>query len=142
MYSHLPPLNIRVYGLNIIDHKLLIIEEYFQEQQLFKFPGGGLEYGEGTIDCLKREFREEMDCEIYNIEHYYTTDFFQKSNWDDRQVIAIYYLVDLDKTLEGKAMENDTGKFYWLAKDDLLEKVHLPIDHHVLNKLIEVGRIK
>jgi len=42
-----------------------------------KFPGGGLQFGEGTIDCIKREFREELGCEIGVLKHFYTTDYFQ-----------------------------------------------------------------
>ena len=29
-----------------------------------KFPGGGMEFGEGTIDCIKRECMEEFGEEV------------------------------------------------------------------------------
>ena len=50
--------NVRVYGL-LINHnqQLLVADEAFKSGQLAtKFPGGGLELGEGLIDGLKREF--------------------------------------------------------------------------------------
>ena len=70
---------IRVYGLVINpQNEVLLTDEYRYETNMTKFPGGGLHYGEGLIDCLKREFREECNGqEIENIRHFYTTDFFQ-----------------------------------------------------------------
>jgi ADP-ribose pyrophosphatase YjhB (NUDIX family) len=88
--------NIRVYGILINDKKqLLVSDEYIRGQYYTKFPGGGLEYGEGTRDCLKREFLEEMDLSVRVTEHLYTTDFYQQSAFNpDHQIISIYYLVE------------------------------------------------
>ncbi len=85
--------NIRVYGLLIKEGKLLVNEELIRGQKIIKFPGGGLDWGEGTIDCLKREWKEELGVEIAVSCHFYTTDFFQASAYDNSQVISIYYLV-------------------------------------------------
>ncbi len=64
-----------------------------------KFPGGGLEYGEGTIGCLKREFREELNIEIQVESHFYTTDYFQKAQFfENTQLISIYYLISSPET--------------------------------------------
>ena len=68
--------NIRVYGLLIEDGKVLVSDELIKGKGITKFPGGGLEFGEGTIEALKREFREELDTEIHIRRHYYTTDFY------------------------------------------------------------------
>ncbi|HTS44538.1 MAG TPA: NUDIX domain-containing protein, partial [Puia sp.] len=55
----------------------------------------GLEFGEGTRDCLKREFKEEMNLEVRITDHIYTTDFFQMSAFTpDQQIISIYYFVE------------------------------------------------
>ena len=85
--------NIRVYGIWIHDSKVLINEELIRNKTVIKFPGGGLDWGEGTIDCLKREWKEELDIDIEVLDHFYTTDFFQASAFDNSQVISIYYLV-------------------------------------------------
>src|SRR6187549_2024722 len=86
--------NVRVYGLLINDdNEVLISDEQEYGIRFSKFPGGGLEYGEGLIEELKREFVEECNTEIDVLEHFYTTDFFCKSAFNDSQVISVYYLV-------------------------------------------------
>lgn len=87
--------NIRVYGIVINDHQeLLVSDELIKGLQFTKFPGGGLEWGEGTHECLKREFAEELEQEIEVLEHYYTTDYFQQSAFrDSDQLVSIYYKV-------------------------------------------------
>ena len=87
--------NIRVYGILINDQKqVLVSDEYIRGMYITKFPGGGLELGEGTRDCLKREFLEEMNLNVEVGEHIYTTDFFQISAFNSgHQIISIYYFV-------------------------------------------------
>ncbi len=87
--------NIRVYGILINEQKqVLVSDEYIRGMYITKFPGGGLEPGEGTRDCLKREFLEEMNLNVEVGEHIYTTDFFQMSAFNkDQQIISIYYFV-------------------------------------------------
>lgn len=72
--------NVRVYGILINEKKqVLVSDEYIRGQYYTKFCGGGLEFGEGTRDCLKREFLEEMNLNIEVTRHLYTTDFFKKA---------------------------------------------------------------
>src|SRR5215470_19627527 len=87
--------NIRVYGVLVNEKKkVLVADEYIRGKYYTKFPGGGLELGEGTRDCLKREFKEEMNLEVQIGEHLYTTDFYQQSAFNaTQQIISIYYLV-------------------------------------------------
>ena len=88
--------NIRVYGVLINEQKqVLVSDEYIRGSYYTKFPGGGLELGEGTRDCLKREFKEEMNLDVEVGEHLYTTDFYQVSAFNSaHQIISIYYLVN------------------------------------------------
>jgi 8-oxo-dGTP diphosphatase len=88
------PFNIRVYGLLInADNEILISDEQEYGMRFTKFPGGGLEFGEGLSDALKREFVEECNADVEIISHFYTTDFFVKSAFNDSQVISVYYVV-------------------------------------------------
>src|SRR6185369_4981432 len=87
--------NILVYGVLINEQKqVLVSDEYIRGSYFTKFPGGGLELGEGTRDCLKREFKEEMDLDVEIGAHIYTTDFYQVSAFNQgHQIISIYYFV-------------------------------------------------
>ena len=102
--------NIRVYGILINEKKqVLVSDELIRGNYYTKFPGGGLEYGEGTRDCLKREFIEEMKLRVEVGDHLYTTDFFQQSAFHpDHQIISIYYLV---KPLESIAVRLSEVEF-------------------------------
>lgn len=85
--------SLRVYGILINEQKqVLVSDEYIRGGLYTKFPGGGLEFGEGTRDCLKREFKEEMDLAVEVGDHIYTTDYFQMSAFNNQfQIISIYY---------------------------------------------------
>ncbi len=95
--------NIRVYGILINNGQLLVSDEYIKKNKITKFPGGGLEFGEGPKDCLIREFKEELNLSIKVIEHYYTTDFYVNSSFDtNSQIISIYYIVIPAEKMEFK----------------------------------------
>lgn len=133
MLSHF---NIRVYGIWIRDSAVLLSEEMIREQRIVKFPGGGLELGEGTIDGLKREWKEELDVDIEVLEHFYTTDYFQKSAFDSSQVISIYYLVEAAALNSIKNM-NSYERHFWQPLSELhAESFTLPIDRVVGRMLV------
>ena len=114
-----------------------------------KFPGGGMEFGEGPIDCLIREFKEECDGqEIENIRHFYTTDFHQEALFfDNAQLISIYYLADLKGPIKFKVsdkaydfeIEGDLKQSFRWEKIKYLEEddITFPIDKFVMRKLKE-----
>ena len=92
--------NVRIYGLLINDlDQVLISDEEEYGVRFSKFPGGGLEYGEGLIEGLKREFEEECNADVDVLEHFYTTDFFVKSAFNESQIISVYYLVKVKNEL-------------------------------------------
>lgn len=140
--------NVRVYGLLINEHnEILISDEQEYGMQFIKFPGGGLEYGEGLTDGLKREFMEECDVKIEIIRHFYTTDFFVKSVFNNSQIISIYYLVKntspLNFEVKTKVCDFDgegeiLQSFRWINMKDLQPTaVTFPIDQYVVKLLIE-----
>lgn len=120
--------NIRVYGLLIVENALLVSDEYIKGKKITKLPGGGLEFGEGTRDCLMREFKEEMDLNIAVLDHFYTTDFFVNSSFDtSSQVISIYYLVkateplrfEISNTAHNHKNEEGAQSFRWIDLNEL-----------------------
>ncbi|HKJ40719.1 MAG TPA: NUDIX domain-containing protein [Sunxiuqinia sp.] len=141
--SNLKHFNIRVYGLFINDKKEVLITDEFQlDTKMTKFPGGGLHFGEGTIDCLKREMIEECNQEIEAIQHFYTTDFYQKALYfEDHQLISIYYKARLKNPINFKIsnepfdfvkMKNGNQSFRWVSVQQLNpDELSFPIDKHV-----------
>lgn len=86
--------NVRVYGLLINEqNQVLISDEQEYGARFIKFPGGGLEIGEGLLDGLKREFVEECEAEVEILSHFYTTDFFVRSAFNNSQIISVYYKI-------------------------------------------------
>lgn len=129
--------NVRVYGLLIKDDAVLVSDELVENSWVTKFPGGGLEFGEGSIDCLKREFREELEIDIVVDSHYYTTDFYVKSAFDESQIISIYYRVnalnDSDLPVLPKFPHQN---FRWIKLNVLCnDNMTLVIDKHVAQML-------
>ena len=62
----MPLFNVRVYGV-LLDkaNRLLVSDEFIRGNYFTKLPGGGLEFGEGTRDCLKRELKEELGIDTW-----------------------------------------------------------------------------
>lgn len=139
--------NIRVYGLLINERRqVLVSDELIRGNPYTKFPGGGMEQGEGTRDCLRREFMEEMSLSVRVDEHIYTTDYFQLSAFrPNEQIVSIYYRVqplepisvrlsttpfDFDaQQMERYETHRETESFRFIDWDDFsAESVSLPID--------------
>jgi ADP-ribose pyrophosphatase YjhB (NUDIX family) len=139
--------NIRVYGILLLeDRQVLVSDEFIRGNYYTKFPGGGLEFGEGTRDCLRREFMEEMNLRVEVGEHLYTTDFFQISAFNPgHQIISIYYqahaLEDIrvplrpepfqfdEKQMDVYRATGETETFRLIPWEQFSpESVHLPID--------------
>jgi len=150
--------NVRVYGVLINEQKeVLVSDERIRGKDYTKFPGGGLEFGEGTRDCLVREFLEELNLKIEVGEHLYTTDYFQVSAFNpDHQIISIYYKVKALEPIQARIStepfqfdeaqlktyeaSNETESFRLIPFEQLTEEmVTLPIDKLVVKLLKQKG---
>ena len=143
----MPKFNVRVYGLLINEHnEVLISDEKEYGMRFTKFPGGGLELGEGLIDGLKREFLEECQVEVEVLSHFYTTDFFVISAFNNSQVISVYYkiknLTPLNLVFKQKVFDFDAEgdvlqAFRWVKLNDLkVEDFTFETDRHVVKLLL------
>jgi ADP-ribose pyrophosphatase YjhB (NUDIX family) len=138
--------NVRVYGLLINEQQqILLTDEQVAGHRFTKFPGGGVEFGEGLTDALKREFIEECNTEVEVLNHFYTTDFYVKSAFNDSQIISIYYTVKNISTLNFTVSTSEFDfadrdeqqqSFRWKKLNDLQPgDVTFPIDRHVIELL-------
>jgi 8-oxo-dGTP diphosphatase len=148
---------IRVYGILMDDNKrVLVSDEFIRGNYFTKFPGGGMELGEGTRDCLKREFKEETGLDVTIGDHIYTTDYFQQSAFKAiDQIVSIYYFATANDTIELQNLITKTTPFEfeahqvsdpncqsevlrWIEWNDFTEDtVSLPIDKIVVRMLKE-----
>lgn len=127
--------NIRVYAACIKDKKLFTLFEEYVGEKLIKLPGGGLEFGEGTVECLKREFAEELNLEIENIQHLYTQEDFIISKFkQNQQLLTIYYTADIKDESALKILDSTIENTEWIS---LAEEnpFNLPVDRIVFEKL-------
>lgn len=135
--------NIRVYGLLIQDGKVLITDEIRGGTKMTKFPGGGLEFGEGLAEGLKREFQEELNVEIKVGELFYINDFLQISSFDAKdQLMSVYYQVELEAgeikstNIPFHFETEEPQCFRWIDLNELMEnEFTFPIDKVVVKKL-------
>lgn len=151
--------NLRVYGILINEQQqVLVSDEYIRGMYITKFPGGGLELGEGTRNCLQREFMEEMNLKVKVTDHIYTTDFYQLSAFNPaQQIISIYYFAEAmepitaplrtktfdfdEQQLKMYAETGETETFRFVdMKDFSEESVTLPIDKIVARLIKEKNK--
>ncbi len=135
--------NVRVYALLIYKGKILLSDETYSGHHFTKFPGGGLLFGEGTTDCLMREFREEFNWDIEITSHFYTTDFFVQSAFNPlHQILSIYYTIinpnENQLQFENLMSIEKHASLRWKKLIELTDTdVTFPIDKKVVNLLLE-----
>jgi len=141
--------NLRVYGIILNEAgEVLLSTESRKGMRFTKFPGGGLEWGEGLIDCLQREMMEELGSTMEEIELFYLTEHFQVSAFRaDDQLVSIYYLAKLPKGIaipegmESLDPDEPDNHFYWFHLNELTEEnLTFPIDREVIKKLKQKGQ--
>ena len=131
-------LNIRVYATAVKDRKVLVLHEEYAGEQLMKLPGGGLEFGEGVLDCLHREFEEELNVKINILGHLYTQEDFVVSRFrDNEQLLTVYYLVEIIDENDFLIMDPCIEKTEWIPINTDENPFILPVDKIAFEKLKE-----
>jgi mutator protein MutT len=136
--------NIRVYGLLVNErNEVLISDECRNGFSFTKFPGGGVEVGEGFPQALKREFQEEIGIEVEVGELFYFNDFYQVSAFHpDHQIVSFYYRVRYDRWNEictdthVVPLTEEGEKHRWIPLNNLTHELFtFPIDQIVAKRL-------
>jgi 8-oxo-dGTP pyrophosphatase MutT (NUDIX family) len=145
--AELKHFNIRVYAIILNDEgQLLLSDEYVLDRHMTKFPGGGMHFGEGPADCLRREAMEEFGQALEITGHFYTTHFFQQAlYYPDHQLISIYYKAQFPEPIGFRVSEtpfdfppgiNGSQSFRWASLQTLMEEeLSFPIDRIALRLL-------
>ena len=136
--------NLRVYAI-IINEKdeVLVSDECRYGKAFTKFPGGGLEWGEGQKETLAREIKEEMEIDAEVGDLFYVNDFFQESAFRDTdQLFSFYYRIskiDFDAipvSTHSVPLVEEGEKFRWIKRDLISPDLFtFPIDKIVADKL-------
>jgi mutator protein MutT len=136
--------NLRVYALLINEKQEILLSDENRFGKFFtKFPGGGVEHGEGIQDALFRELQEELHLEITSADFFYFNEFHQASAFDQSNLVAFYYIVNIQKAAVQLQEEDYTIPFEqeqelqrWKALHELQkDELTFPVDQKVLEKL-------
>ena len=142
----MPKFNLRIYGLLVSEcRQVLVSDECRNGFSFTKFPGGGLEFGEGFKAALKREFLEELNLNVEVGELFYFNDFYQASAFNPtEQLVSFYYFVE---TVNWRSILTDQHvvpltdegeKHRWIPVSELdADDFTFPIDKIVANRLSE-----
>ena len=142
----MPKFNLRIYGLLVNEcRQVLVSDECRNGFSFTKFPGGGLEFGEGFKVALKREFLEELNLNVEVGELFYFNDFYQASAFNPtEQLVSFYYFVE---TVNWRSILTDQHvvpltdegeKHRWIPVSELdVDDFTFPIDKIVANRLSE-----
>ncbi len=129
-------INVRVYATVLKDKKILSLHEEYVGEYLLKFVGGGLEFGESIIECLHREFEEELNLKIKNLEHFYTQEDFLVSKFrDNEQLLTIYYLAEIVDEDDLIIRDSCIEKVEWISLETDENPFPLPVDKIVFDLL-------
>ena len=129
-------INVRVYATIVKDKKVLVLHEEYVGEQLMKFPGGGLEFGESELECVQRELDEELNIKVKNIEHLYTQEDFLVSKFrNSEQLLTIYYLAEMIDENELLILDPCIDKIEWVSLETEENPFPLPIDKIVFDVL-------
>ena len=129
-------INVRVYATIVKDNKVLVLHEEYVGEQLMKFPGGGLEFGESVLECVQRELDEELNIKVKNIEHLYTQENFLVSKFrNSEQLLTIYYLAEIIDENELLILDPCIDKIEWVSLETEENPFPLPIDKIVFDVL-------
>ena len=123
-------IRLGVYGICIRDGKILMIKTLCGDKYIYNFPGGGIEDNESLSDCLTRECKEELGCEITIENLLATSDKLYESTFFKTQKFNVYYNIDVLGTVNGD-LEGAT----WFDLDKLPFDMMLENDKDLIAKI-------
>jgi 8-oxo-dGTP diphosphatase len=118
-------LRIRVCGICVEDHKILLINHsgMNESNEFWSAPGGGLQFGETIEECLKREFWEETNTIISAGKFLKINEFINPP----LHAIELFYEVKIEsgivkKGYDPEMQEQIIKEVKWLTFEEVLSK--------------------
>jgi 8-oxo-dGTP diphosphatase len=140
--------NVRAYFLlfNETNDAVIVSDELIFGNAYTKFPGGGVDFGEGPADTVIREAMEELKQTIEVTDHFYTTDFYVPSFFHPAdQIISIYYtarmigpqqFIDSVVAFDFKQQIYNEESFRWVKLSNIQEDMfHFAADKKVASMI-------
>lgn len=141
---------IRVYALVVNKrNEVLLSDEKPLDNQITKFPGGGMEFNESVYETLHREFTEETGKACRVKEHFYTTDVAPNHFLlENHQIFAVYYLAEYNppksfvihnRRFAKPDMKRGEQSYWWCPVDKLKPDIFtLPSDKEAAKRLKKI----
>ena len=129
-------LKLGVYGISIVDGRVLVIKKArgpYRGQ--YDLPGGGIEFGESIREGLSRELEEEagvklLTTDLFDVNDVYNTFEHEGTTYESHHV-GIYYLIEVAGELKTTGDELDSAGALCVAVAELTEgntsKIALPV---------------
>jgi ADP-ribose pyrophosphatase YjhB (NUDIX family) len=134
---------IKKYAAVIIDNSGRYLIAKDKDESFWKNVGGQAEQNESPEDCLKREIKSELDCEVIGEpEYYFSCPITPRASHPDLKVEIILYKAQIAGT---PTPSGETGEIHWLTKSEFLEnkfEVTQQLKDFIIPKLIEDGLLK
>lgn len=128
------PYRKNVVGIVKKGDKFLLVQLNKWEDHFWKFPQGGVGDGETKIDALKRELREELGSEKFEIIKIFP--FYHQYDWDQKAIELAkfrwrgqkqtFFLVEFTGKLNELVFDtNEIKNHCWVKKDKALKKIDI-----------------
>ena len=103
-------------------------------------PGGHIELGEGAVEALVREVKEETNLDVYDVQFLCLQEFvYDDAFWKRRHFIFLDFTCRTDST--EVTLNHEAQSWVWVTLEEALE---LPVDgytDHAIREVIKLGGV-
>ncbi|MBW4468933.1 MAG: NUDIX hydrolase [Stenomitos rutilans HA7619-LM2] len=121
----MPRIRVIVLGMIQQDSRLLVSEGFdpVKQNYFYRALGGGIEFGETSLEALKREFHEELQAELMNIRYLGCLEnLFTYDGKPGHELVQLYRCDFADRTFyqREEILFSDSDQTYtaqWIERD-------------------------
>lgn len=137
MSKHITPVILAVIkkGDKYLLSKRIEEDDQKEFHDLWQLPGGGLEFGESTEDCILRECREELNAKV-KIEYMLPKIFHRvyKNKWHG---LLITYVCSLESLEADIKLNEEASEWKWFAYEEISNLKTFPLIKPILELVKE-----